>query len=46
MRLLVISPRVLKKDLMDLILLKIYKKEKKLEFQSTDIVYQPVKKYN
>ena len=45
MRLFVISWPTLKKDLMDLTLLKINKKEKREEeFQSNDTVYQPVKK--
>ena len=40
-----ISWPTLKKDLMDLTLLKINKKEKREEeFQSNDTVYQPVKK--
>ena len=45
MRLFVISWPTLKKDLMDLTLLKINKEEKREEeFQSNDTVYQPVKK--
>ena len=47
MRLFAIFQLVSKKDLTDLISLRIYKKEKKEEeFQPIDIVYQPVKKYD
>ena len=47
MRLFVIFQLVSKKDLTDLISLRIYKKEKKeKEYQPIDIVYQPVKKYD